>query len=121
MMRPVRFAALALISALFAVFPMSAQTIYGGLRGLVTDSSGAAMSNAKVTLTNEGTADARHAQTSTTGEYAFTQIVPGRYRIAVEFQGFKKYDRAILPVLDLRKQLCDLLLCQLFGQRFAEP
>ena len=90
MIRPLRFAALALLSAAFAAIPLSAQTIYGGLRGLVTDSSGAAMSNAKITLINEGTADARSAQTSTSGEYAFTQIVPGKYKIAVEFSGFKK-------------------------------
>ena len=32
--------------------------------------------------------------TSTTGEYAFTQITPGKYKISVEFQGFKKYERA---------------------------
>ena len=104
MIRPLRFAALALLIAAFAAIPLSAQTIYGGLRGLVTDSSGAAMSNAKITLINEGTADARSAQTSTSGEYAFTQIVPGKYKIAVEFSGFKKYTRDAIS-LETQQQL----------------
>jgi trimeric autotransporter adhesin len=94
MIRSIRFAALALLSTTLAVSPLTAQTIYGGLRGLITDSSGAAMSNAKVSLTNEGTADVRSAMTSTTGEYAFTQVTPGKYKISVEFSGFKKYERA---------------------------
>jgi len=51
------------------------------------------MSNAKVSLTNEGTADQRSAMTSTTGEYAFTQVTPAKYKISVEFQGFKRYER----------------------------
>ena len=104
MIRPIRFAALALLSTTLAVSPLSAQTIYGGLRGLVTDSSGAAMSNAKVSLTNEGTADLRSAMTSTTGEYAFTQITPGKYKISVEFSGFKKYERAGM-LLETQQQL----------------
>jgi hypothetical protein len=71
-----------------------AQSIYGGLRGIVTDQTGAAMTNAKVTIINQGTADARSALTSNSGEYVFSQVIPGGYKLVVEFQGFKKFERS---------------------------
>src|SRR5690349_20437244 len=42
---------------------VSAQSIYGSIRGLVTDPSAAIVANAKVTLINEGTSGERSAQT----------------------------------------------------------
>lgn len=93
MFRTIRLAALITSLALAASSTLSAQSIYGGLRGLVSDTSGAAMANAKVTLTNEGTSDVRTIQTSNEGEYVFSQVVPGRYKVSVEFQGFKKFER----------------------------
>jgi hypothetical protein len=71
----------------------SAQTIYGSIRGLVTDPSSAIVANGKVTLTNEGTALERTATTNTSGEYAFSQVLPGTYTVTVETMGFKKVER----------------------------
>ncbi len=98
MYKTIRSAVLALSIVLAVSSSLSAQTIYGGFRGLVTDSSGAAMSNAKVTLTNEATADTRSVQTSNEGEYVFSQVVPGKYKVSVEFQGFKKFERTGVTV-----------------------
>jgi hypothetical protein len=95
MLQSFRFRALAVCAALLTITPINlpAQSIYGGLRGLVTDSSGAAMANAKVSLINEATTDARNVQTSNDGEYVFSQVIPGRYKVLVEFGGFKKFER----------------------------
>ena len=72
---------------------LHAQSIYGGVRGSVTDASGAAIPNAKVTLGNDGTGEQRFANTTTAGEYTFNQVIPGAYTVSVEAQGFKKVDR----------------------------
>src|SRR5690348_747631 len=82
----------------------SAQSIYGSIRGLVTDPSSAIVANAKVTLTNEGTSAERSAQTNTTGEYVFSQVTPGTYTISVETQGFKKVSRKGV-ILETQNQL----------------
>ena len=76
----------------------SAQSIFGSLRGIAMDGSGGAISGAKVTLRNEGTAEARSVVTSSSGEYAFNQIVPGLYTVDVEYQGFKKFTRKSVAV-----------------------
>jgi hypothetical protein len=59
--------------------------------GTVTDNSGAAVSGATVTLTNEGTNTSQTTQTSESGTYTFDLIQPGSYTITVEKAGFKKY------------------------------
>src|SRR3974377_914951 len=55
------------------------QSIYGGIRGLVTDPASAAIANAKVTLTNEGTSAQRSGAANSLGEYLFNQVIPGTY------------------------------------------
>ena len=71
----------------------SAQSIYGSIRGLVTDPSTAAVASGKVTLTNEGTSAQRSVVSNNLGEYVFSQVIPGTYTVSVEASGFKKIDR----------------------------
>jgi hypothetical protein len=59
--------------------------------GTVTDTSGAAVSGATVTLTNEGTRAALTTTTNESGQYSFDLIQPGDYEVSVERQGFKKF------------------------------
>src|SRR5229473_6381569 len=82
----------ALCLSLAAVFAprLSAQTTYGSIAGTVADSSGAAISDAQVTLTNIGTAEKRVQQTGSDGLYSFVNLLPGRYRIDAEKTGFKR-------------------------------
>ncbi len=68
-----------------------AQGTTSRVTGTVTDSSGAAVSGATVTLTDEGTNTTLTTQTSDSGAYTFDLIQPGKYTVAVEKQGFKKY------------------------------
>jgi hypothetical protein len=82
----------ALCLSMAAVFAprLSAQTTYGSIAGTVADSSGAAISDAQVTLTNIGTAEKRVQQTGSDGLYSFVNLLPGRYRIDAEKTGFKR-------------------------------
>jgi hypothetical protein len=67
--------------------------------GNVTDSSGAAIQDAKVTLLNTGTSEARSIQTDANGAYQFVNLVPGVYRLTIEKTGFKRQAREGLQVV----------------------
>src|SRR5690349_9552693 len=69
------------------------QSFYGSVLGNVTDSSGAAIQDAKVTLLNTGTSEARSIQTDANGAYQFVNLVPGVYRLTIEKTGFKRQAR----------------------------
>jgi hypothetical protein len=61
------------------------------ISGQVTDSAGAAVSGATVTVKNDATGEERHVQSNQDGNYIITQLNPGLYTVTVEQQGFKKY------------------------------
>src|SRR6266404_1927914 len=67
------------------------QNVYGTITGVITDSSGAAVGNAKVTLTNMDNAEKRTIETDASGNYTFVNILPGRYKLEGEKTGFKKF------------------------------
>ena len=80
---------LVLILAVFALsFPLWAQNT-GAISGTVTDSSGAVVDGAQVTVTNQGNNSARSAATNSSGFYSVTNLVPGVYSVTVEKAGFK--------------------------------
>ncbi|QYO66383.1 carboxypeptidase regulatory-like domain-containing protein [Leptolyngbya sp. 7M] len=59
--------------------------------GTVTDSAGAAIAGATVTLTNEGTNVSLTTTTSNTGQYVFDLVQAGTYSVSVEKDGFKRF------------------------------
>src|SRR5882762_8543855 len=69
------------------------QSTYGSITGSVVDPSGAAITDAQVTLTNLGTAEKRTQSTGADGFYSFVNLIPGQYRIDIEKQGFKHFTR----------------------------
>ncbi len=62
------------------------------LRGAVNDPSGAAVSQAAVTLTNQKTRATRTAATDSQGHYVLAAVVPGPYRLRVEAAGFRPFE-----------------------------
>ena len=72
-----------------AVFGQGETT--GSIVGMVTDSSGAAIPNAKVTLTNTGTGQSQVQETNSTGNYNFAALNLGSYSLTVEVTGFRKF------------------------------
>src|SRR5436309_13929840 len=69
--------------------PLHAQVDTGTILATVTDASGAAISGAKVTLTNEGTSAALSTTTAPDGSYKFTPVKIGSYKLTTSFQGFQ--------------------------------
>jgi len=61
--------------------------------GTVTDQSGAAVANAKITITNTETGFVRSTQTNNTGSYAARELPIGHYRLRAEAPGFKAYEQ----------------------------
>ncbi len=62
---------------------------YGSITGTMTDSSGAVVSGAKVTLTNEATVPSLSTTTGGGGVYKFSPVRIGNYKIDVTVSGFK--------------------------------
>jgi len=60
------------------------------IRGTVTDSSGAVIAGAQITLTSAKTNQVRKLTTSGSGTFSFDLIPPGEYKVEVELSGFKK-------------------------------
>jgi hypothetical protein len=75
--------------ALFAPRTASAQAS-AGISGTVTDTSGAVISAAHVTITNEGTSVASRTVTGGAGTYSVKGLEPGKYTVTVDASGFKK-------------------------------
>lgn len=72
-----------------AAFDAAGQSINSGtLTGVVTDPSGAVVSNATVQLNNKITGYAQSAKTAGTGEFRFSNIPQNKYHLTVEAQGF---------------------------------
>src|SRR6202008_5067047 len=62
--------------------------------GTVTDSSGAVLPNAKVTVENLATHVAHTAETTSSGEYDVPFLLPGHYSVRVELTSFKTFSVA---------------------------
>src|SRR5215813_8704616 len=58
------------------------------LRGAVTDANGAAIPNAKLTLTDAVKGVSRTATSDGEGNYVFLGLLPSSYNLKVEAQGF---------------------------------
>jgi hypothetical protein len=73
---------------------------YGAsLEGTVADRSGAVISGATVTATNQATGVSRNAVTSESGFYRITGLPPGSYTVEAEAGGFKKNSTPNVPVV----------------------
>lgn len=82
------------LSHLFLAPPVLAQSTYTAqLTGVVTDSSGAVIPGAKVTLTDEATNVGPSYETDNRGIYVFTGVRPATYTIKVEAPSFGTQER----------------------------
>src|SRR6184192_2207982 len=86
-----------LILVCAATIPALAQST-ASLTGIVTDASGAAVPNAKVTVTNKATGVSFNTQTDSAGAYLIPSLPIGVYDIEVTASGFQK---ALVTDLDL--------------------
>ncbi len=84
---------LALTAGTFASAQIAAE-----LTGRVLDPSGAAVRNAHVELTNQGTGVGLSTVTTNSGDYVFINLAPGSYRIGVTATGFSNLERLGITV-----------------------
>jgi hypothetical protein len=78
--------------------------------GTVHDASGAAMSNATVSLTNQDTGIEAKTTTNDDGEYDFYNVKLGRYTVTVEKAGFSKANATDVAVDVNARQRVDLTM-----------
>ncbi|MEZ5357066.1 MAG: TonB-dependent receptor [Bryobacteraceae bacterium] len=82
---------LAGLAAVLTLLPALAQDTRGKLQGVIADSTGAVVSGAAVTLSNDNTGIAANRNTNQVGQYLFDFVLPGTYTVTVEMEGFRKF------------------------------
>jgi len=107
--RAVAFLAGILAVASFAA-PGWAQTFRGTILGTVTDSSGAAIITAKVTVHNMDTGVDRITETTADGSYLMPELPVGTYDVTVEMSGFQKAKVTGVAVSAAAERRVDILL-----------
>ena len=80
-----------LLSIAFLSTTAFAQNDVGSIVGFVTDSSGAVVQRAKVTVANEGTGETRTVTTDAQGHYAIPNLAPATYTLTAEAPGFQRF------------------------------
>lgn len=102
--RPVCILSIAcsLLLALFAIPPLLAQIATGGVTGTVKDTTGAVLSDAQVTLTNNQTGVAMGTRSTSTGTYVFESVPVGSYSLRTAHAGF---ETEVINNLDIHIQV----------------
>lgn len=76
-----------------------AQAVYGSILGTVTDPQGAAVPNAKVTVTDQRKGTSDTTTTNGDGNYSVTHLIPDIYSVSVEASGFKTTQQKDITVM----------------------
>ena len=67
---------------------LKAQTVTGTILGNVLDSSGGAIPNAEIVITNQDTGVVRNTVSTAEGVYNVPSLAPGRYTVEAKAEGF---------------------------------
>jgi hypothetical protein len=94
----VKSVAWSLLIATSLAASLAAQAVTGTILGTVTDSTGALMPGATVTLRNTNTGLKRTVVTDAAGEYTVPSVPTGKYTLTAELPGFKTVS---VPDIDL--------------------
>lgn len=70
-----------------------AQSVTGTITGTVKDSANLPVPGAAVTLVQAATGFERQASTDVRGDFVFSSVAPGEYRIQVGASGFKRHEQ----------------------------
>jgi hypothetical protein len=92
--------AVVLVAAFSAFAPSgaSAQAVYGSVSGIISDSTGAVVPGATVTVTSVERKTADTVVTNESGLYIKERLLPGKYEVKAELPGFKT---AIFPDINV--------------------
>src|SRR5580693_3005043 len=100
----------AVLMMTLAAAPGWAQSFRGTIQGTVTDSSGAALVGATVTVHNIDTGVDRITNTTTDGGYLMPELPVGTYDVIVEMSGFQKSKVAGVAVAVAAERRVDVTL-----------
>ena len=100
-----RNAVFALLVFALSVSPIRAQDATGKITGIVTDTSGAVLPNAQVTVTNSATNVSQQTTTNNEGFYQVLQLPIGLYRVTVAATGFEKTTIESKTALEINQTL----------------
>jgi hypothetical protein len=85
---------LALFTALLVLTGvLSAQTSTGTITGHVVDGTGQSVASAEITLVNQLTQETRSGAVDAYGEFVFTSVQPGTFKVQVKVPGFKLLEK----------------------------
>ncbi len=99
-----------LLTVVLLVAAAVGQSFRGGILGTITDETGAAVADAKVTATNAGTGLVRETTTDADGNYSFTELPLGKYAITATKQGFRTQSATSIDVAVEGPQRANLTL-----------
>lgn len=94
-----RVAAVVIAVLLIAAIPVMGQMTGARLSGTVKDTTGAVVTDAKVSVRNQATGIVQTTDTGTTGIYIFRGLNPGIYDITVEHSGFQTVEAKGLKLM----------------------
>jgi hypothetical protein len=89
MFRKPSFSSIALSAVLLSPITLAAQIDRAELNGTLTDSTGAVVSHATVTITQEGTNQTRQTITNSHGQYVVSSLPIGRFSVVFQGAGFQ--------------------------------
>lgn len=89
----------AMLLGFLTATPAKGIELYGRIRGVVTDPSGAVIAGATVTVTNVATGVSTTVPSGADGSYEAPQLVaPGTYQVVVVVTGFKEFQASGIPL-----------------------
>jgi hypothetical protein len=89
------------------------QGLTGSVSGSVSDPSGSAIAGADITLVNVATSQTRQTKADASGDFVFTQLLPGTFRLAVEAKGFKRYEQSEIILTSTERLVLNRIELQL--------
>ena len=94
----------ATLAVLLLCVPAFSQGSAGRILGTITDSTGAAIAGATVTITDVARGTSRTLTTDQSGAYSAPNLLPGQYKVRAEFKGFKAVERQNI-VLEVAQEI----------------
>ena len=91
--------AAALLAAVILTSAAQAQTSFGRISGAVTDSTGATVPGAKITIRNTDTQNTRNVDTDSNGYYVVTNLAIGPYTVEVSHTGFQRQQQTGIAIV----------------------
>ena len=88
-----------LLALAITALSLHAQERFGGLTGVVTDTSKAPVPGAVITATNKESGAVRSTVSGSDGSYRIPDLQPGRYTVTIELQGFTRVNTEDVLVL----------------------